>query len=176
MKLKSLKTDGIIMKKMIISSLVALSFNATAAITIHEAVSFSGKDTQEIVKSSAEIVNARGRQMSLELALDQIVPLMDVRFTEPNLKNLAVNWRANNEHFGKVLTRLARQYPIDFVINESADILYVDVDQGRCVAHRELKLDEMARAWEKLNINDQPVLPTLLPVQADLAGYLIRYC
>ncbi|EHU6486372.1 hypothetical protein BWH99_RS10300 [Vibrio parahaemolyticus] len=164
------------MKVILISSLIALSFNTSAAVTIHEAVSFSNSSDKGVVADSAEIVNARGRNMPLDVALEQIAPMMQISFTNPNLKDMGINWRADTEHFTNVLSRISRQYPIDFVVNESAETIYVDVDKGQCTAHRELKLNEMANAWHELNISDQPILPPVLSVQADLAGYLYRYC
>lgn len=166
------------MKKKIVSATLAfLSTSALASITIHDPVSFSNKTEKNgAIVESVEIVRARGREMSLEIALPQVMPMMQIVYIEPSLKDLAVSWRADGEHYERVITRLSRQYPIDIVVNESSETVYVDVDKGQCEPHRELKLDELARAWEKLNIQDQPVLPPILPVHADLAGYQFRMC
>ncbi|HDM8060832.1 hypothetical protein [Vibrio harveyi] len=150
------------------------SFAALSAVTIHEPTSFSNKSNVKV--DPVEIVNARGRDMSLRIAMPQIAPQMKIVFVEPSLKELGVSWRANKEHYEKVLTRLARQYPIDVVVNSSAETIYVGVDKGQCTPTRELKLDQIAETWSKVNITDQPVLPPLLKMQADLAGYRYRLC
>ncbi|WP_139103831.1 hypothetical protein [Vibrio parahaemolyticus] len=149
-----------------------ISFQAFSAIKVHEPTSFSNK--KEV--KSVDTVNARGREMPLRIAMPQIAQRMKTVFVEPSLKELGVSWRANNESYERVLTRLARQYPVDIVVNSTAETIYVSVDKGQCTATRELKLDEIAETWSKVNISDQPILPPLLKMQADLAGYRYRLC
>ncbi|WP_026959789.1 hypothetical protein [Aliagarivorans taiwanensis] len=122
-------------------------------------------------------ISGKGQRQALQSVLMQLSRnQLDVRFVEPALKDMQINWSASEEPLEIILSRLGRQYQIDLSLNRSAHTLYVAIDNGQCTPHREQSLSEISRVWRALGIDKRPQLPPSLVIPVDSAGYSQRLC
>ncbi|MEZ9699272.1 hypothetical protein AB4455_07965 [Vibrio sp. 10N.261.46.E12] len=160
------------------AAIVSTSLSATAALHIH--ASAPVPKVPEVIshdKPEESIVDGRARGQRLEDALRSITQnKMDVEFLAPELKEMKINWRANNEPMQIILTQLSRGYQVDVVINEPKETVYIAVDTGQCDAVRERQLLKTKKMLKTLNISDAPVLPPRLANIIGFNGTEYRLC
>lgn len=165
-------------KYVFMSTLMSTSLTTTAALHIH--ASEPAPKAPEVInyeKPEQSIVHGRARGQRLEDALRSITQnKMDVEFLAPDLKEMKINWRANNEPMQIILTQLSRGYQVDVVINEPKETVYIAVDTGQCDAVRERQLLKTKKMLKTLNIADAPVLPPRLTNTIGFNGTEYRLC
>ncbi len=157
---------------------VSSSSSSFGALRIHKPQ--SAPESPVVVDNALPentIVAGRARQQLLVDAMKSITRnKMTVEFVDPELKEMKINWRANNEPLQIILTQLSRGYQIDVVLNEPKETIYVSIDKGQCDAARERELLATKRMWKAMNIDQMPSLPARLALPIDAYGHEYRLC
>ncbi|GIB16551.1 hypothetical protein FXE80_00865 [Vibrio cholerae] len=167
------------MNKFIISAFIfiCISFTSEAALRVHKAVQSEVPETPTDFKPELDKVVGRGREESLQSAMESIVKnKMTVKFIDDSLPSMKVNWRSDNEPLQVLLTKMSRTYGLDIVFNSTAETIYIGVDTGQCDAHREASLFKTKKHWAEVGISQMPTLPIYLPVYIDASGTEWRLC